>query len=190
MKISTIFALTNTANGESAFGHDNKLVTYNRLDMVNFKEVTTNVEDCNMNTLIMGRKTFESMGSKTLPNRHTVVVTSVEIKNVTTARSLQDAIWVARNVNESPECFIIGGVKLIEEAINKYATTAHVTTFNINNFIVPECDTMFINSMIFSDLGVWYEYATEFHEQEMCTVLGGSATCDMTFKHLLKMCDK
>ena len=49
-------------------GKDNDLIWHLPADLKRFKKITTG------NTLVMGRKTFESIG-KPLPNRKTVIVT-------------------------------------------------------------------------------------------------------------------
>lgn len=53
-----------------AIGFKNDLVTRSKEDLKNFKELTSG------QVVVMGRKTFESMGSKLLPNRTNVIVTS------------------------------------------------------------------------------------------------------------------
>lgn len=53
-----------------AIGFENNLVTRSKEDLKNFKELTSG------QVVVMGRKTFESMGSKALPNRTNVIVTS------------------------------------------------------------------------------------------------------------------
>ena len=50
-------------------GKENKLPWRLPNDLKFFKQMTES------NTLVMGRKTFEGMGSRPLPNRHTIVLT-------------------------------------------------------------------------------------------------------------------
>nr|AIA11816.1 Dihydrofolate reductase [uncultured bacterium] len=69
------------------------------------------------NVLIMGRKTFESIG-KPLPGRTSIVVTrntSVEIEGAMVVHSLEDALAEARKI-EASEVFIIGGGELYTQA--------------------------------------------------------------------------
>lgn len=66
MSITLIWAMAK--NG--VIGKDNKLPWRLPADLRFFKEQTTG------KTMIMGRNTWESMGSKPLPNRHSVVLTS------------------------------------------------------------------------------------------------------------------
>lgn len=76
-------------------------------DLKFFKEQTTG------NTVIMGRKTYESIG-KPLPNRDNIVVTSHDIQGVKTAKSLDEALKLA---DKDKTVFVIGGSKLINEAM-------------------------------------------------------------------------
>ena len=95
-----------------------------------FKELTLN------HTVIMGRKTYESIG-KPLDNRLNIIVSSTlffDEENLKTARSLNEAISLAN----SEEVFIIGGQQLYEEAIT-IADTLYITEIDIE----VEGDTFF-----------------------------------------------
>ena len=72
-------------------GVDNKLPWNLPEDLKRFKELTTN------NVVIMGRKTYESIG-KPLPNRINIVITRNEdfsVPGVLTAKSLQNGLLKA-----------------------------------------------------------------------------------------------
>ena len=66
--------------------------------------------------VIMGRKTFESLGSKPLPKRTNIVITrqDVEFEGALTAHSLQEAIAM---VEGDEEIFIIGGAQIYAQAL-------------------------------------------------------------------------
>ena len=66
--------------------------------------------------VIMGRKTFESLGSKPLPKRTNIVITrqDVEFEGALTAHSLQEAIAMAEG---DEEIFIIGGAQIYAQAL-------------------------------------------------------------------------
>lgn len=90
-------------------------------DLEHFKQITLN------STIIMGRRTFESIG-RILPNRTNIVVSSTLVSNkkeLIIASSLEDALNKANTEN----IFIIGGTRLFEEAIplvdNMYITKIH-----------------------------------------------------------------
>ena len=67
--------------------------------------------------VIMGRKTFESLGSKPLPKRTNIVITRAdrEFEGALTAHSLEEAIRMA---GEDEEIFIMGGAQIYREALS------------------------------------------------------------------------
>jgi len=83
-------------------GKDNKLPWHISEDLKNFKRLTSG------NTVIMGRKTFDSIG-KPLPNRHNIVVSrSVSaIDGVDVCHSFEDAVEKAKSYGK--DIFVIGG---------------------------------------------------------------------------------
>lgn len=115
-------------------GKDNDLLFHLPNDLKNFKELTTG------KTVIMGRKTFDSLPKKPLPNRENIVITrdkTLEIEGVTVCHSLKDAIKVA--INE--EVFIIGGGQIYAEAMKeKVADTLYITKVDVET---PDADTYF-----------------------------------------------
>lgn len=100
-------------------GRDNKLLWSLKGDLKFFKEKTTN------HTIIMGRKTFESLG-RLLPNRKHVVISS--------SNNFPEEVDVYNNIESllshykdtSEELFIIGGAKIYSEFID-YATKMYLT---------------------------------------------------------------
>lgn len=65
MAISLILAMSK----EHAIGVDNKMLWHLPKELAHFKRTTLD------KTVVMGRKTFESIGSKPLPKRHNVILT-------------------------------------------------------------------------------------------------------------------
>jgi dihydrofolate reductase len=67
--------------------------------------------------VIMGRKTFESLGSKPLPKRKNIVITRADrdFEGAFTAHSLEEAIAMAEG---DEEIFIIGGAQIYAEALS------------------------------------------------------------------------
>ena len=61
---------------ESVIGLDGKIPWHYSADLKRFKRVTM------ASTLIMGRLTFESMGSRPLPGRRNIVITKASLDNV------------------------------------------------------------------------------------------------------------
>ncbi len=92
-------------------GKDNALPWHLPADLAYFKKVTTN------HTIVMGRKTYESIG-RPLPKRKNVVLThstSFQEEGVTVIHSLDELKEMANRSNE--ELFIIGGARLYEQLL-------------------------------------------------------------------------
>ena len=96
-----------------AIGRNGDLLYHLTDDLKRFKQLTSN------HTVIMGRKTFESLPHGPLPNRRNIVITSNPnwtYPDVEVARSIEDAI--SKSASEQ-EVFIIGGGSVYKEAIEK-----------------------------------------------------------------------
>ncbi|MGN0459119.1 MAG: dihydrofolate reductase [Eubacterium sp.] len=90
-------------------GKGNDLIWHFREDMKFFKEMTTS------NTVIMGRKTFESL-PKALPNRRNIVISSndsYDAPGCEVVSSVEDALKLAGEDN----IFIIGGGRIYEQLL-------------------------------------------------------------------------
>lgn len=87
-------------------GKENKLPWHIPEELRWFKKMTTG------NVIIMGRKTWESIG-KALPNRETIVVTRSAIPNVRTVRALSEIDPAA----DARDYFVVGGAQLFREAL-------------------------------------------------------------------------
>jgi dihydrofolate reductase len=88
-------------------------------DLKHFKSLTMG------HHMIMGRKTFDSIG-KPLPGRTTVVVTrdkTLKIEDCLIAHSLQEAIAACAN---DTEIFIVGGADIYAQSLN-LADTLYIT---------------------------------------------------------------
>jgi len=97
-------------------GKKNKLLWHIPEDLKNFKKITTG------KTVIMGRKTFESIG-RPLPNRKNIVLSKngdkelVKEKEIEIYQNLEDLIRDYKNSQE--EIFIIGGEQIYKEFLQK-----------------------------------------------------------------------
>jgi dihydrofolate reductase len=121
MDISIIVA----AAKNDVIGKDNQLLWKLSADLKLFKKRTTN------QAIIMGRKTFDSIG-KPLPNRINIVVSrskDLEIEGCLVANSLERAIEIAKKDSNKEEIFIIGGEKIYTLAEN-LATKLYLTKVN------------------------------------------------------------
>ena len=104
----TIIAAASTNN---VIGFDNKLIWNIPKDLKRFKELTQG------HSVIMGRKTFESLPSP-LPNRRNIVVTrnkDYSPEGIEVFSSIEDAIDACR---EDLQPFIIGGGEIYSQTIN------------------------------------------------------------------------
>lgn len=108
-KISIIVAIANN----NAIGFKNKLLTYLPNDLKWFKKNTLN------KTVIMGRKTFESLPTGALPNRKNIVLSkhsNFQAENCIIVNKIDD-IW--QHIDNQSENFIIGGSNLYKQFINQ-----------------------------------------------------------------------
>ena len=121
----------------NGIGKDNKLPWKLSDDLKHFKEMTKN------NVVIMGRKTFESIG-KPLPGRENIVITksdSWSSTGIITVSSIDEAITLCKTHFPNKECFVIGGASIYNQIIN-YGIKRYIIT-EIDT--VANCDTFFPN---------------------------------------------
>ena len=103
-------------------GKENKLPWYLPEDLKNFKRTTLG------KPVIMGRKTWESLG-RPLPGRRNIVITrqkDYEAEGATVVSDLQAAIEA---VADAPVAFIMGGAQVYKEALPQ-VEVAHITYLN------------------------------------------------------------
>ena len=106
MNISIIAAIAENR----AIGSENKLLYWLPNDLKRFKSLTTG------HTIIMGRKTFESLPKGALPNRRNIVLSrqDIEFPGAERFASLEAALAACR---ADEEVFIIGGESVYKEAM-------------------------------------------------------------------------
>lgn len=133
------------ASDNRVIGIENKLPWHLPADLKFFKNLTTG------HTILMGRKTFESIG-KALPNRRNLVITRDRYfvaEGCELFHSLEEAI----DACVEGETFIIGGDSIYQQALsisNKiYLTRVHTHIENGQAFF-PELDAT-VWSLISSD---------------------------------------
>jgi dihydrofolate reductase len=137
MKISMIAAIGKNRE----LGKDNKIPWHIPEDFTWFKEKTQG------HVVIMGRKTFESIG-KPLPKRTNIVITREKeytAEGIIVVHSLEEALAIPKEKEESflkeegkePEVFIIGGAQIFTEGM-QYADRLYITlidhTFDADTF--------------------------------------------------------
>lgn len=129
MIISLIVAI----GKNNEIGKDNRMLAHMPADLKHFKEITSE------HTVIMGRKTFESLPKGPLPNRKNIIISrnkELAIEGATVYSSLDYAF--IREMDEE-EVFIIGGAEIYKQALpdadKLYLTKIHAE--------FPGADTFF-----------------------------------------------
>ena len=137
MKTITIIAAI-ARNNE--IGRKGDLLWHIPADLRHFKTLTQG------STVIMGRKTWESLPKRPLPKRCNIVVTGnrdYEAPGAVIAHSLQEALEIAANTavddTSSSRIFIIGGGSIYSEAM-PLADKLEITHIDA---AAPDADTFF-----------------------------------------------
>lgn len=107
MTLSIIAALSENR----AIGYENGLIYWLPNDLKRFKQLTTG------NTIIMGRKTFESLPKGALPNRRNIVLThdsGASFPGAETFHSLDEAL---AHCADGEHVYIIGGASVYKLAL-------------------------------------------------------------------------
>ncbi len=93
-------------------GHNNQLLWHMPEDLKHFKKITTG------HPVIMGRKTYESIG-KPLPNRTNIVVSTKKdwfVEGILIVGTIKEAVKFAKKIDET--VCIIGGGKIFEQTMD------------------------------------------------------------------------
>ena len=108
----------------NVIGKDNHLLWHLPEDLKRFKELTTG------HTIIMGRKTFESIG-KILPNRkHIIFSQNPDFKiNNEQVEIVHSMLQIQEYIESEEECFVIGGA-MIYNLLMPYVQKMYVTQIN------------------------------------------------------------
>ena len=112
-------------------GKNNNLIWHFKEDMKFFKDTTMG------HTVVMGRKTFESL-PKALPGRKNIVISSnaeYQAQGATVVTSVEEALQIADN----EEIFVIGGGKIYAEFL-PYADKLYLTEIDAE---CEDADTYF-----------------------------------------------
>mgnify|MGYP002514428496 CR=1 FL=1 len=116
-----------------AIGNNNQLLYWLPNDLKRFKALTTG------HTIIMGRKTFDSLPKGALPNRRNVVL-SRTLKELPGAEVFPDLQTALASCTDSEDIYVIGGESIYRQML-PYCKLAHVTKINH----AYEADTYFPN---------------------------------------------
>lgn len=130
-----------------AIGKGGDLLCHMSADLRRFKATTTG------HTVVMGRKTYDSLPKGALPNRRNIVVTrnaSFSAERVETAHSLDEALRLADG-----DAFIIGGAEIYRLAL-PIADRLYLTEIDAE---FADADTFFPEI----DKNEWILVETEIH---------------------------
>lgn len=137
--------------GNNAIGKENRLLYRLRDDLRRFKALTTG------HTVLMGRRTFESLPKGALPNRRNIVLTTQELQwpQTETYASMQEALEHCR---QDEEIFVIGGSSVYKEAL-PLAQTLYLTEVDD----IPESADTFFPTI---DKTEWNETERQCHQSD------------------------
>lgn len=150
-KISIIAAL----DRRRAIGFQNKLLFWLPNDLKRFKALTTG------NTIVMGRKTFESLPKGALPNRRNVVISSNPALQCPGAEVFPSLTAALQSCKEDEHVYIIGVYQQALPFADELCLTEIAST-------APEADVYFPEV----SPAVWQEKSRETHpadEKHLCS---------------------
>ncbi len=128
MKISLIVAVSE----DGAIGDKGNLLWHLSSDLKRFKAITTG------HTIIMGRKTYDSLPNGALPNRRNIVV-SRQLKSLKDAEVYSDIDEALKATSDEDIVYILGGGEIYKETFPR-ADELHITLVHKS---YPEADTRF-----------------------------------------------
>ena len=128
-------------------GVNNTLPWHISEDLKHFKSLTMG------HTIIMGRKTYESIG-RPLPNRRNIVIsrnTEASYEGAEVVHSIEDAFSICKNDNE---VFVIGGSNIYEQALSL-----------VDYIYITEIKKSFSGDAFFPEINkqMWIESSRENH---------------------------
>lgn len=138
-------------------GKDNALPWHLSADLRRFKALTMG------HSVIMGRKTYESIG-KPLLGRTSIIVTrqpGYRIENAIVVNSIEEAVKTCCTQDSSqtsgPECFVIGGAEIFREAVRV-----------CDRIYITEIQKDFEGDVVFPefDRREWIEVSRKKHEDD------------------------
>jgi dihydrofolate reductase len=128
MKISLIVAVAE----DRAIGDKGNLLWHLSSDLKRFKAITTG------HTIIMGRKTYDSLPNGALPNRRNIVI-SRQLKSLKDSEVYSDIDEALKATSEEDIVYIIGGGEIYKKTFPR-ADELHITLVHKS---YPEADTRF-----------------------------------------------
>lgn len=135
----------------NAIGLDGGMIYHQRADLKRFKNLTTG------HTVIMGRRTFDSLPKGALPNRRNIVLTrgNRQFAGAEVFSSLQEAL---NHCASDEKVFIMGGSSVYNEAL----PLADMLNLTLVHHTPEHADTFFPKF----DAQEWEEVFREDHEAD------------------------
>ena len=148
-----IISLIAAMGKNRVIGNKGKLPWHMPADMKYYKDKTKG------KTVIMGRKTFESMGNKPLPNRANIIITrdqNYKVEDAIIVHSAEEAVKEAEKY-KTDEVMVIGGSEIYKEFLPR-----------ANRIYLTMIDGMFEGDAFFPeyDITEWKEISYEEHEMD------------------------
>lgn len=153
-------------------GYNNKLLWHIPADMKHFKEYTMG------KVMVMGGKTYASIGSKPLPGRKSIVVSSTSAPGAVHAKDIESALSVSHCY---PELVVIGGASIYNQTIDladKLVITHVDAAFHADTFF-PQIDMnkWMINSVVEGkDDNFNYKFIEYIRNETARTIIGEAGT--------------
>jgi len=141
MKINLIVAISKN----NAIGKNGKLPWKIKEDLKHFKKTTIGN---NNNAILMGRKTWESIGRKPLINRFNIIISNnknynIDDKNVSLFNDIHNCLHFCKN-KKFDNLWIIGGSSIYYKFLNDYNELIDKLEITYIDKLYDNCDT-FIN---------------------------------------------
>ena len=152
MNINIIFAISKN----NAIGKNGKLPWNIKEDLSHFRKTTIGNGN---NAIIMGRKTWESIGSKSLKNRYNIIISSKSIQNnninCSSFNNVDNCLDFCKK-KKFNNIWIIGGSTIYSLFLNKYKFLINKLVVTYIDKIYDDCDT-FLNFNI-NDWSIIHKY--------------------------------
>lgn len=132
-----------------AIGYQNRLLFWLPNDLKRFKSLTTG------HTIIMGRKTFESLPKGALPNRRNVVLSTQKDFSCPGAELFSSLEEALAGCQPDEQVYVIGGASIYRQAL-PHADALCLTEVDAE---APQADAYFPEI----DLNLWQEKSREPH---------------------------
>lgn len=143
----TFQIITAISDKDRGIGCDGKLPWNIKEDMEYFTRITQTTRNPRLrNAIIMGRKTFDSIGRRPLKGRLNICISATEELGITNSaffcRSLDEAIQLASRHDSIENIFVIGGESIYKEAI-KHPLCMSLFVNEVKCDDAVKCDTFF-----------------------------------------------